>query len=57
MGEQKHHTVEANDGDAQGDHERDVLTECRPRSCNGSGKKRQRNGVAQDHPIQGWRIL
>ena len=27
-GEQKHHTIESNDARAQGDHQRDVLTEC-----------------------------
>ena len=51
-GEQKHRTVETNDGDAQGDDQRDVLTECRARRRNGSGKKRQRHGVKQHHPIQ-----
>jgi hypothetical protein len=56
-GEQKHRTVEANDGDAQGDDQRDVLTECRSRRRNGSGKKRQRHGVKQHHPIQRRGIL
>jgi hypothetical protein len=52
-GKQKHHTVEANDGDAQGDDHRYVLTECPGRRGNGSGKKRQRHGIKQHHPIQG----
>jgi hypothetical protein len=49
--EQKHHAVEANDGEAQSDDQRDVLAECRARRRNGSGKKRQRDGIKQHHPI------
>src|SRR5271156_854033 len=55
--QQKHDTVEADDGDAQGNDQRDVLTECRTRRGNRSGKKRQRHGVKQHHPIQSWGIL
>src|ERR1700740_740422 len=43
-GEQKHHTVETHNGDAQCDDQRDVLTECRPRRRNSSRQKRQRYG-------------
>src|SRR6202043_1107645 len=50
--EQKHRTVETNDGEAQSDDQRDVLAECRARRRNGSGKKRQRDGIKQHHAIQ-----
>jgi hypothetical protein len=47
------HAVEPDDGDAQRDDQRNDLTQFSARRANRSGKKRQRHGVNQHHPVQG----